>query len=122
MTNEKTERASEAGAPPRSVRYNYIKSGHFRVIHVDGAYGGLTGHGFIHAAVYSERPTIPQVTEAEFVEGGTLTEHPVEKKDGMVREVEADLVMSLETAKALREWLDDKIGQLEEAFEAIKPR
>ena len=36
-------------------------------------------------------------------------------KDGIVREVEANIVFNTETAKAIRQWLDDKIKVLEKA-------
>jgi hypothetical protein len=78
---------------PDAIRFHYIKSRHFRVIHVDGAYGGVSGRGYIHAAVYNERSPIPVITEAQVLDGSRLgKEEPIEVKRHAVREVEADLL------------------------------
>jgi len=34
-------------------------------------------------------------------------------RDAIVREVEVDLIMSIETAKSLRDWLSEKIDNYE---------
>ena len=39
---------------PTRVRFHYLKSQLWRVVHVDGAIGGITPRGMIHAALYSE--------------------------------------------------------------------
>jgi hypothetical protein len=41
------------------IEFDFIKSNFFRVIHVDGAFGGLSPNGFVHMALYSERRAIP---------------------------------------------------------------
>ena len=100
--------------PAKRVRFHYIKSNLFRVIHVDGAYGGITPSGDIHCAVYSERGAIPQVTEHLVTETGFLEDQQVvlEGKAGLVRELDADLVLSLAAAGELRDWLTKRIDEL----------
>jgi len=99
---------------PSKVRFFYIKGNHFRVLHVDGALGGITPRGFLHFAVYSERPAIPQTAEHQVSIEGRLSE-PLsqEGKQGIVRELDADLIMTMQTATDLRDWLSKRIEQLE---------
>jgi hypothetical protein len=99
--------------PPR-VRFYYIKSNLFRVVHVDGAIGGITSRGLIHCSLYSERPAIPQITEHQVTAEGRIGV-PVEQegKEGIVREMDVDLIMTKRTATELRDWLSNRISDLD---------
>jgi hypothetical protein len=101
------------------VPVHYLKSNAFRVIHVDGVYGGLTGRGYIHIGIYSDRgPALPRRTEMDVAsDGSVLDERVVETREGIVREVEASLIIGLEDAESLQKWLGDKIVQLRAALE-----
>src|SRR3989304_8127727 len=99
-------------AEPKKLRFHYIKSNNFRVVHVDGAHGGITPHGYIFFCVYNDRAPIPQVTVHGIDNDGSVTvEIPDERisKDGIVREVEVGLVMDLATAERLPRGLREKI-------------
>jgi hypothetical protein len=66
-------------------------------------------------AVFNERVPIPQKIEQQVKPDGNLGhEFPDARiaKEGITREVEADIVMNLSTAEAVHEWLGDKIKQL----------
>lgn len=97
-----------------SVQFHYIKSNHFRVAHGDGAVGGVTPSGLIHACFYSERPAIPTVVTQSVSPAGELGgEISRSGRDGIVRELEVDVLMSLQVARSFRQWLDTQIAQLE---------
>ena len=99
------------------VEFQFERSAFFRVIHVDGAFGGPSPTGLIHMAVYSERPHIPKKV-VHRIEGGALGGEVMEKREtrqGIFRELEADLVLSLETAISIRTWLDERIDQIQKA-------
>ena len=89
------------------VVFHYIKSSGFRTVYVDGAIGSVTPAGNVHCAIYSERPAIPRTTyhdldeQHRIVDEGTV----VDSRNGIVREMQADLVMSKETAQSLALWL-----------------
>lgn len=103
------------------IKYDYIKSNYFRVIHVDGAWGGITPKLNIRMVVFNERGAIPTQTVQAVNPDGTIGEEIFEKRtsrDAIVREVEADLVMDLATANVLVTWLQDKINQLQEIIKA----
>lgn len=98
-----------------SVKFHYIKGNDFRVIHVDGALGGPTPQGLIHIAVFSERFPIP-LQSVHQREDDHFSREPSEivARDGIVREVEADLMVSANVAKRLVDWLVEAIEKVEE--------
>jgi hypothetical protein len=97
----------------RGTRVNYIKSALFRVIHVDGAYGGVTPRGYIHASIYNERRPIPRVTKLEIDDAtDRVTEANVRSKSGLAREVEADLIFDDRAAEEFATWLMTKVNEV----------
>ena len=108
---------------PQRVKFFYIKGQHFRVIHVDGSIGGLTPRGLLHIALFNERPAIPQMTEHGFTEEGYLGDATVQEgKEGIVRELEVDILMSRATAVEMRDWLSNRIEDLDRYLAAAGTR
>ena len=101
---------------PATVQIHYIKSHHFRSVHVDGVLGGVTPNGSIHLAVFSERSPIPQKAEMKITEGRLGDTVHSEGKEGIVREMDVDLFMNLPVARELRDWLSTRIQELETAL------
>jgi hypothetical protein len=83
----------------------YEKSPQFRVIHCDGAFGGLTPQRFFGMSLYAERVKPPDRIVLEPDEKGNLTERPVFTKHEIIREVEATVLLSLDQAESLGRWL-----------------
>ena len=78
----------------------------FRVIHVDGAIGGITPAGFLHVSLYSERAAIPREIVHKVNPEGTLgIELKQNTRGGIVREMESDLMLSIPAAQSLYDWL-----------------
>ncbi|KRP85974.1 hypothetical protein AOQ73_36480 [Bradyrhizobium pachyrhizi] len=107
------------------IEFHFEKSNYFRVIHVDGAAGSLApGGNYVHMAVYSERAPIPK--KAVFnSHQGQLGDEVAEKREarsGVFRELEADLVMSLDAAIALRDWLAERILEGQAVAELMRSR
>jgi hypothetical protein len=103
-----------------SVRYHYIKSNAYRVIHVDGVYGGPTPGRLIYVSFFSERFPIPTVVEHAVkdlgenrFELGEEIQSKREGKEGVVREIEVGAVMTLDMAKKLHAWLGQTIEEIE---------
>jgi len=94
------------------IQFHHSKSPLFRTIHVDGVVGNVTPHLDIYMSLYNEREPLPKRT-AYFVEkDGSLGEEARdfrESKEGFVRELEIGAVISVETAIAIRNWLDKAI-------------
>jgi hypothetical protein len=117
-TEKKTHvRKSAPADQPKTVDFHYIKGPDFRSIHVDGAIGGLTTKGFLHVALFTERAAIPQRTTHGVLPDGTLGNEILEKrlsKEGIVRQMEVDLIVNEETARDLRIWLDQMLQDFED--------
>jgi hypothetical protein len=104
------------------ITFHFIKSANFQEILMEGVWGGLTPHGRIQMAIYNERQPIPKTATYEVKGnrlGGEITEER-ESLQGIVRNIEANVVMDLEAAEMLRSWLDDNIKRLKEIQEASK--
>ncbi len=88
----------------------------FRSVHVDGAYGGVTTRGFINLNFFSERGAIPKSSTFKV----NLKNHTIEKtkdsedsKEGIIREYDFGIYLSLDTSKKLLKLLEEAISELE---------
>jgi hypothetical protein len=108
-----------AESEPNHVTFSFIKSGGFRVVHVDGAIGGVTPRGYIHCAVFSERAAIPREATSTVQPDGSLGPLQVtEARPGIVRELEVDLLFDEQMAGQLYEWLGRQLEQLKQSRSA----
>lgn len=114
-------RANEPGdgkTVPEEIEFHFIKGNAFRVIYADGIFGGIHPNGrHIHMSLFNERQPIPQrtvnkVTLADTNEDGQVSlsvgEEVLSKRisrEGIVREIEADVVLDIPTASNLVLWL-----------------
>ena len=111
------------GISPR-VNFDYIKGQHFRVIHTDGAIGGITPRGLIHMSLYSERQAIPRRTVFPIEDDKLGNELIAERivRDAVVRELDVDVIMTIETAESLCEWLHNKVTEAKQLIEKTKAK
>ena len=110
---KKKKVGSNKGGLPREVTIDYLKGNFFQVVYADGVWGGLAPRsGNIQMNFWSERSAIPQrlvhrVTgDQKF--GPEIEEKRVLRSD-LVREVGVGVVMSVDTAVSLRDWLTQRI-------------
>lgn len=99
------------------IQFDFIKSNYFRVIHGDGAFGGITPHGNIHIGIFSERSPIPKSVVHAANPDGTIGPEIRDRRasrKSIVREIEVDIVMNLTVAKNFHEWLADRIKLAED--------
>ena len=100
--------ASAAGVMP----IYYTKSNFFRVIHVDGMYGGpAPSLGGMTMTVFSGRTPLPEKTMNDASSNEVVKERVV--KQGIENELECCLVMNLATAKIMLTWLEGAINRTE---------
>ena len=108
---------------PHSIAFHYIKSNNFRVVHADGVWGGPTPRGYMSMNFYSERTPIPRRVTLSLTPEGDLgklgDEVDRDSREGFVREVEVEVILDLELARSLAQWLDDKIKALQDQKNAI---
>ncbi len=82
---------------------------------MDGAWGSITPQAVIHMALYSERWNTPEETLLRLEEGRVTDVPDPEKNERMlIREIEADIFLSEESAASLVKWLNTQIGKLRE--------
>lgn len=110
----------KAGPHEDTLRFHYIKSNYFRTVHCDGAIGAISPRlQAIEVAFYSERLPIPQVVAHKIdVKNGQLKEEILTERvmrDGVVREVEVNVVLDIDGAERLVEWLNGKIREAKNA-------
>jgi hypothetical protein len=96
---------------PSTIKFHYVKSNYFRVIHGDGLFGGFTPSGDIFFSVYSERAPLPDVT-VQAIEHGNLGKEIIAQRvssDGIVRELEVGVSMNAKVARSLIVWLEERV-------------
>jgi hypothetical protein len=94
----------------QKVVFYYLKTGNYRTYHVDGVFGGVTPKGGIFMELFSEKGPTPDTVTHELNDNASLgQEISRQSKDGIIRQVEAGLVLDLTTAEAIRNWLDEKM-------------
>jgi hypothetical protein len=107
-------------SPRPEIQFHFIKSHLFRVIYAEGAVGGVSPKGLIQMTLFNERVAIPNLTvvegtpEAGGLRPGKEIMAKREGKNGIVRELEAEIMMSLQSAKSLHTWLGNHIATLEQ--------
>lgn len=114
---------STSGDRPKEVEFTYRKGRYFRVIHVDGAHGGISpDSSSIVMSVFNERKPIPKKEIYDIDEAGGLRSPPKvrEQRIGIFREVEASLVMDYPTARMVYLWLGERLKQQEAVFKKIE--
>lgn len=97
------------------VLFHYEKSNLFRVVHADGAWGGLTPDLDVFFTFFNSRPPIPQILVHEIEDDGHVGEEILDQKvgkDGIVREVEVGVVMSAQHVEALIAFLQDRLESI----------
>lgn len=101
------------------VLIHYSKAPGFRTIHADGVFGGSSPNGTnLNIGFFSERASFPDMVAHEVEEGGRVNTgrevQRINSRPGVMREIDVNVVMSVEAAKVLRAWLDHHIQGAEE--------
>lgn len=95
------------------IALHYLKTNNYRTFHVDGVFGGPTPRGDIYMELFTERAPTPRVVFHQLKEDFSLGEEiSRESKEGVIREVEAGIVMNLHTAEIVNKWLSEKIKKM----------
>lgn len=121
MSEDKTDDLKD----DKKVKFDYIKSNFFRVIHADGVWGGIGPTlNDIKMVFFNERPAIPQQVTHE-IKDGVLGEEIKEERvsrNSIIREVEVNVIMNIHVARAVKKWLEDKINAIEHLEREIQEK
>jgi hypothetical protein len=110
-------------AKKNTVNIHYQKNPLYREIHVDGLIGGLTPRGKVTISFYAERMVIPKCEEHKIEEGGKLGELmkvSSDSKEGIIREIEFEAYLDIDTIRDIKNWLEIKIKEHETYFPTEK--
>ena len=122
--SKKVTKKKKIQETPTKLQFDYLKSNQHREILVEGVHGGITPKGRIQMSVFCERQPIPRQITHEFNENQLGPEILSERlsRDSIIRSVDATLIMDLETAKVIREWLDAKIKEGEDIIDTFEEK
>lgn len=92
-------------------RYKYAEN--YSPIYINGAFGNLTSQNEVLINFFLERPSLPDYHKVEFDEDGTakaiLEVEPVDIDSTLVRHIQTGIVMDLNTATSLHQWLTNQL-------------
>jgi hypothetical protein len=125
MTSEVANGAEAGTEDEQKVKFHYVKSPLYRTVHVDGVIGGLTPQGALSLGIYSERLLYPDQMVYSLTPKGEIGEEIAEERiarDGIGRELEASLVMTLPAARQLARWLIRNIKMAEHSIKEAQAK
>lgn len=103
--------------PPTKIRYEYTQKKNAKPNYTHGVWGGINPLGEIEVNFYVESDKIPDFSERRMNEAGALGPEMApynENERIVVRNIHSKILINYQTAKALLEWLEEKVESLEE--------
>lgn len=102
---------------PSRIRFHYDMDKNARLETVHGVWGGINPHGEIEMSFYNESDAIPGVTEQIVAPDGSLGHEMVEEESDVRhinRHIHTRILLNYNTARAVMEWLEDRLSELDE--------
>ena len=100
----------------RKIKFKYIFDDDYNPIYINGAQGGLNSHGEIIANFYLERVGLPKSQTHEITVNGQIgniiESVPEDLLQSHVRVIKNGVIMNLQTAIGIHEWLGKHIEAL----------
>lgn len=97
------------------ITFTYREAQGMRTSHADGTIGGPTAQGYVSLMFFSERQTLPN--EQRFaIEDGKIGKQLSDERigNGITRQIEHEVIMSVDIAERLHEWLGRQVKRLQE--------
>jgi hypothetical protein len=121
MPNPTDQHPSTTQNMEAGVDFHFRRSNYYRSIFAEGAIGGITPKGILKMNLYTERYALPTKTRHRVTEDdhgySVGPEDPKfrESLQGFERELEVEVLMNIDTAAALYEWLGKQLETLTKA-------
>ncbi len=104
----------------KEIEIHYLKTPAYRSYHVDGVFGGVTGKGKLYCELFIDRSATPQKVLHEVLPDNRVgNEICREGKKGLVREIECGMILDVNTAIAMRDWLSRRIDEINKVFTTV---
>lgn len=101
---------------PHKVRYEYEQDAETRLNFAHGVWGGINPQGEIELNFYTESDKIPPYSERLVAADGSFG-HEIVPFDNdiriITRRIHSRVLLNYHTARAVLEWLEDKVEALE---------
>lgn len=125
MSEGEKATANETPVSGNLVKFFHILAPSFRSVHADGVWGALSSYGNIHLSFFNERPNPPQFITQEFgPDGQWLPKEPKYEygtNANWVRQFEVEVILSVESAKVMRQVLHNFIDLAEQGKKGPPP-
>jgi len=112
---KKTPASDREKFPPVAIKY--IFNDDYNPVYTNGAYGGVTASGEIVANFYFERHALPK---KEMLYSDKQECVPEDLKNSAVRVVQTGIILSVESAKQLADWLYTNIDKANKLAQQTK--
>ena len=103
---------SRAPKPVDEVEIRFERASDYKIVHADGAWGGITPSGSVAIGFYAEYKGEPTSIIYE-AKGGSPTEVRRSGPEPLRRELQVNVMMTESVAVALYEWLGTRLAELE---------
>ena len=101
---------------PAKIRYEYEQKKNARPNYTHGVWGGINPQGEIELNFYVESDKVPTFSERNVDEEGSFGPEMApynEDARTVVRNIHSKILVNYQTARALLEWLEEKVETLE---------
>lgn len=101
---------------PGKIRYEYQEDPALSMQYAHGVWGGINPQGEIEINFYTEQEKIPEISERYLKPDGSYgSEMTLAEEDTRVvrRKIQAKVLVNQHTARALLNWLAEKLENLE---------
>lgn len=108
---------------PVRIRYEYEQDPETRVRYAHGVWGGINPQGEIELNFYTESDKIPTFSERLVAANGNLGHEMAPHDESLkviTRNIHSRLILNYHTARAVLEWLEDKLEVLEAEGDNIR--
>ena len=99
------------GNLPDEITFDFVRSPQFRVVHSNGAWGGITPRQELSVTFYSERGAMPDSVTHTVTSDGVGPEIRRAGTNNIQRECEVEVLMSMQEVVNLHRWLGAKIDE-----------
>ncbi len=97
----------------KEFRWKFVKTPSYRTFHVDGFWGSYSSSGAFSIDLYNQKHEVPKEQVYEIQDENVIPIDAIQPDYG-IREIEACIVLDLNLAVVLRDWLTERIDTAKE--------
>lgn len=116
--------ASKSGTSrTKQLTFRYLKDPGYRLVPINGVWGGITPRGEIHMELFHESQAPPEVVVRSLTPKGGLGEEVDHQPPREIsRTILVGVMLTEESAESMANWLHARVRQLRERNEKKKKR